>query len=272
VQTNHINNLDCIRTKILSHHHLLTDDAFEYFQKSDLLLQVSDVKKSSFIVSCYRTEGDKIPEVFYAKSHDIISHFLMAINVATLGHFTWDFRFVSPAPYLYVDAQNNKSKFLFGDSPKYISAEEPLQIQKPLIWRTLQLLLALGNEKDRTLKTEYIKGLYNFHNAFFDIQFLNEAFSNFYKAFEFLCTKRMLRVKKLSNEKKQLRGVLSEFGFEENILDEFDKIYLIRCNMAMHAQKGLQAIDKEAVVRIKIFLDSIMHKYYQPVWEKILKK
>lgn len=272
MKTTNVQSFDCIRTKILSHHHRLTEDAFEYFQNPELLLQVSDVKENSFIVSCYRTKDDKIPELFYSKSHDVISHFLIAINVATLGHFTWDFRFVSPAPYLYLDSQNNKAEFLFAGTEKYVPEEEPLQIQKPLIWRTLQLLLALGNEKDRPLTTEYIKGLYNFHNGFFNIDFINEAFSNFYKAFEFFCTEKTLKLKKLTNEKKQLRSVLCEFGFEKKVLDEFDKIYLIRCNLAMHAQKGLQSIDKGAVVRIKIFLDSIMHKYYQPLWEKILKK
>lgn len=267
-----VNNLDCIRTKILSHHHRLMEDAFEYFQNPELLLQVSEVKEFSFIVSCYRDEDDENSESFYSKSHDIISHFLIAINVATLGHFTWDFKFVSPAPYLYIDRQSKKGNFLFAGAPKYVPEENPLQIQKPLIWRAFQLLLALGSEQDRPLTTEYIKGLYNFHNGFFDINFVNEAFSNFYKAFEFFCTKKMLKFSKLTNEKKQLRQVLSDFGFEEKVLNEFDKIYLIRCNLAMHAQKGLESIDKEAVVRIKIFLDSIMHKYYQPVWEKILKK
>ena len=134
------------------------------------------------------------------------------------------------------------------------------------------MLIALGHEKDRPLTTEYIKGLYNLHNGFFDINFMNESFSNFYKAFEYFCTERMLQVKKLKNEKKQLRCVLSDFGFKDDALKDFDKIYFTRCNLAMHAQKGLQAIDKEVVIRIKIFLDSIMHKYYQPVWEKILKK
>jgi hypothetical protein len=224
------------------------------------------------MVSCYRTKDENTPEIFYSKAHDIISHFLIAINVATLGLFTWDFKFVSPAPYQYVDVKKNKAHFLFVGTQKYVFEEELLQIQKPLIWRTLQLLIVFGTEKDRPLTTEYIKGLYNFHNGFFDINFINESFSNFYKAFEFFCTKRILKVNKLKNEKKQLRFVLSEFGFKENALKDFDKIYLKRCNLAMHAQKGLQPIDKGAVLRIKIFLDSIMHKYYRPVWEKILKK
>lgn len=261
-----------VRTKVVSHYYLLTEDAFEYFRKPELLIEVSDVKENSFLLSCYKTASDPSLEIFYAKCHDIISHFLLAINVATLGHFTWDFRFVSQAPYLFVDEHNNISHFLFSEFAKYKNNEQPLEINKGLMWRTLQLFLAIGNEQDRSLKKEYIKGLYNLHHSFFDIEFLNEAFSSFYKTFEFFCTARLLKVKKLTNEKRQLRKVLADFGFEEAVLTDFDKLYQIRCNQAMHAQKSLDSIDKEAVIKMKIFLDSIMHKFYQPIWEKILKK
>ncbi len=264
--------LDCIRTKIISHHHHLSDDAFEYFKSPELQLQVSDVKEHSFLVSCYRSQEDTNLDLFYAKSHDIISYFIIAINVATLGHFTWDFRFVSAAPYLFMDARQKKGHFLFAETKRYQWTEELMEISKTLLWRTVQLFLALGHERDDRLKAEYLKGLYNMHSGFFDIHFVNEAFVNFYRAFEFFCTSKLLKVKKLTNEKKQLRSVLADFGFEEAIMDEFDKLYTIRCSQAMHAQRGLESIDKEAAVRIKIFLDSIMHKYYQPIWESILRK
>ena len=134
VKTIDFNKLDYVRTVILSHHHRLTEDAFEYFKKSDSLLQVSDVKENSFMLSCYRTKNEDMPELFYSKAHDIISHFLIAINVATLGHFTWDFRFISPVPYQYVDVKKNEAHFLFAGTQKYVSEEEELlQIEKPLI-------------------------------------------------------------------------------------------------------------------------------------------
>lgn len=139
---NTLNTADCIRTTIISHHHHLTEDAFEYFMKPDSLLQISNVKKQSFVVNCYRTEVDTDLNLFYAKSHDIISYFLIAINVATMGHFTWDFRFVSQAPYQFIDAHREKSHFLFVETSKYSSSEALMEISKPLVWRTLQLLIA----------------------------------------------------------------------------------------------------------------------------------
>jgi len=261
-----------IQTKIISHHHILDKDSFEYFMTGETLIEVSNVEERSFLISFYKTTEDTNTMAFYSKCHDIFSYFIIAINVATLGHFTWDFNFISPMSYKLVDKSKKTSHLIYPQKVRYFNNDITLKIEKHLIWRTLQLLLALGTERDDNFKKEYVKGLYNLHHSFFDIQFLNESFSNFYKAFEYFCTKKMLKLDKLTNEKKQLRKVLSDFGFEEDILENFDKIYIIRCNEAMHAQKDLASIDKEALIRIKIFLDSIMHKYYEPVWEKVLKK
>jgi predicted HicB family RNase H-like nuclease len=262
----------CIRTKIISHYHKLSSDAFEIFQKDDLLLRISDVNEHSFFISCYKSDNDSSLESFYGKSNDIISYFLVSINVASLGNFSWDFQFVSTAPYILIDYDREKSAYLYNKPTPYSHKYNYLEINKQLVWRTMQLFLALGKEKDDSLKKEYIKGLYNFHNGFFDIDFANEAFSNFYKAFEFFCTKKILKTNKLSNEKTQLRSVLSDLGLRTELLEEFDILYKIRCGQAMHSQRGLKSIDKEDVAKLKVFLDSILHKYYQPLWQDAIKK
>jgi hypothetical protein len=261
----------CIRTKIISHYHKLTKDAFEVFQTDNLLLRISNVEEHSFLISRYKSENDASLELFYEKCHDIISYFLISINIATLGNFSWDFQFISAAPYILTDYDKNTSNFLYNEPIQYTHKEQYLDINKQLVWRTLQLFLSLRNEKDDSLKKEYIKGLYNFHHGFFDIEFNNEAFSNFYKAFEFFCTTKILKTNKLSNEKKQLRDVLSNLGLRNELLEEFDRLYKIRCEQAMHAQRGLKSIDKESCSKLKVFLDSVMHKYYQPLWKQALK-
>jgi hypothetical protein len=218
----------CIRTKIISHYYKLSEDAFGLFQTDDLLLRISDVKEHSFLISSYKSENDRYLESFYGKCHDIISYFLVAINIATLGNFSWDFQFISAAPYTLIDHNKTTSEILYNKPNQYVHQEDYLDINKELVWRTLQLFLSLSNEKDDRLKKEYIKGLYNFHHGFFDIEFNNEAFSNFYKAFEFFCTTKILKTNKLSNEKKQLRDVLSNLGFRNELLNEFDRLYKIR--------------------------------------------
>lgn len=183
----------CIRTKIISHYYKLTKEAFELFQTDDLLLRISDVEERSFLISCYKSENDISLELFYGKCHDIISYFLVSINVATLGNFSWDFQFVSAAPYILIDYDQKASNFLYNKPNEYIHKEKYLDINKELVWRTMQLFLSLGHEKDDSLKREYIKGLYNFHHGFFDIEFNNEAFSNFYKALDFFVQQKYLK-------------------------------------------------------------------------------
>jgi len=258
----------CITMKVVSHHHRLIPEAFELFQSVDLLLKVTDVEQKTFLVSCYETETDTTAEGFVGRCHEIFSYFLISINVATLGNYSWDFPFISSTPYVFVDKDKGKSEQLFHSPEQYKNIDEDLDITKEMVWRTLQLFLALGSEKDDSFRKEYIKGLYNFHHNFLDIHFANEAFSNFYRAFEYFCTRKILNVSKLTNEKQELRGVLLVFGFNEESVKDFDVLYKIRCNQAMHSQKGLETIDIEATTRLKIFLDSMMHKFYEPIWKK----
>lgn len=262
----------CIRMTVISHHHRLAPEAFRLFQQDDLLLKVSNVQDKSFLVSCYRTAADDTSERFAGRCHEILSYFLVSINVATLGNYSWDIQFVATTPYIFVDEDKDKPEPLFHSPEQYRSKDIDLDITEGLVWRTLQLFLAMGSEKDDSFRKEYIKGLYNFHHRFLDIHFTNEAFSNFYRAFEYFCTKKMLKKRKLTNEKKELRAVLLDFGYSDELVSVFDVLYRIRSNQAMHSQKGLEEIDIEAVTKLKIFLDSVMHKYYQPLWEEQLKR
>jgi len=222
------------------------------------------------MLSLKAIEGEIPGDKFFGKAHDIFGHFIMALNIASLGHFTWDFQLVPPVPYVSDTLKDNKSQFIFGDKVKITKEDEVLKFDKNFAWSTLQLFMILAKEEDTVVKDEYLKGIYNTHHRFFNIDFTNEAFVNFYKAFEYFCTNRILGLKKLTNEKKQLRGVLKDFGFKEEILEDFDKIYVARSSQVMHAQRSIEACDKELLVRLKIFLDSLMHKHYKPLWEKVL--
>lgn len=152
--SNTINKDVYVKTKIVSHHHILNVESFEYFTKGDTLIEVSDIDERTFMLSCYKTPQNTNPDVFYSKAHNIISHFIIAINVATLGHFTWDFNFISPTPYLLVDELKKASHLLFPKGKKYLNNEKPLSIDKNLIWRTLQVFLAISKDDDRSLKKE----------------------------------------------------------------------------------------------------------------------
>ncbi|TOM44764.1 hypothetical protein CGH75_27450, partial [Vibrio parahaemolyticus] len=70
-----------------SHHHVLTDSAFELFSQDRYSFQISQVTEDAFTLSIKSLEGEE-KEAFVARSHSIISFYLVALNVATMGHFS----------------------------------------------------------------------------------------------------------------------------------------------------------------------------------------
>ncbi len=262
----------CLTTLIKSHHHDLNAGAFEIFGRTDSSLQISDVRSDEFLIAVNSIEGE--PETtFFARANEIVSYYLVSLNAATLGHFCWDFKFISPVVYSHSQGDRMKTGKEFFQAPSaYKFDEEKLPITPELIWRSLKIMIALGQEKNSPLVGEYIKGLYNLHQTFLGLNFVNEAFANFYKALEYFCTVYYLKKKSLENEKKEIKGVLRDFGFREEIVGTFDPIYVARCNEIMHAQRGLKSVDIDYVIRLKILLDSLLHKYYEPIFKNVETK
>jgi len=255
-----------LTTTIKSYHHELNAPAFEIFSSEKSSLQISDVRSDEFRITFNSSRGEP-DAAFIDRANDIICYYLVALNAATLGHFSWDFKFVSPISYLHSPESGKGEDTLFFQTPStYKFDEEKLQITSTLIWRSLRIMLALGEERNSPLVREYIKGLYNLHQTFLGLTFVNEAFANFYKAFEYFCTVYYLKKKKLDNEKKELKSVLRDFGFKEEIINDFDPIYVARCSEIMHAQQGLKSVDIDHVIKLKVFLDSLLHKHYEPIF------
>ncbi|HCE4791968.1 TPA: hypothetical protein NGU72_004503 [Vibrio parahaemolyticus] len=258
-----------LNTRIKSHHHVLTDSAFELFSQDRYSFQISQVTEDAFTLSIKSVEGEE-KEAFVARSHSIISFYLVALNVATMGHFSWDFQMVSPVPYFYSEKPDELQNYLMlHKGTDYLYDEEKMDISSELVWRSLKIMLALASEKDDVFISEYIKGIYSLHNNFFNIKFTVESLASFYRAFEYFCTVKVLKQKRLNNEKKQLKAILADFGFNDLILEDFDRIYKVRCTEVMHAQRQLaEQVDVDLIIRLKIFLDALLHKHYEPIWDK----
>jgi hypothetical protein len=257
-----------INTRIKSYHHILNADAFKIFMTDKHSFKISNVQSCSFDLSI-KANPDESESDLTSRAHSIINYYLVALNIATLGHFSWDFQLVSPVPYFSSNTPGDFDKFIFLHKKSDFEFDEDLlEINGNLIWQSLKIMIALMEEKDEVFIGEYTKGIFGLHYSLFNINFKNESFSSFYRAFEYFCTQRILKIKSLNNEKKQLKSVLIDFGFEKEITDGFDKIYQIRCNDIMHAQKGLNdGVDLDVLLRLKIFLDSILHKYYASKWD-----
>jgi len=194
-----------LKAKIISHHNILSTNSFELMSSPSSLLSISEVKKNSFMLSV-----ESLPKEdkgsFMGRAHSVISFYVVALNVASLGHFSWDFQLVSPVPYFMSNSVESTGEFQFLHKPSgYKFDEEMIPLPRETSWQVLKIMIALGKERDDVFISEYIKGIFNLHNCFFNISFINEAFANFYRALEYFTARKILRCKKLKNEKVTIK-------------------------------------------------------------------
>lgn len=258
-----------ITCSIRSLSHRLNKEAFSLLMPGEIDIFVSDVKEKTFLLSIInQSAGSKTLEQFSVVAHLCFSNFLMALNIATLGHFTWNFgTFVSQFYQCIVPENERRTKIIALQRIKE-NENDIRDITKQQIRNTKLLFIALAEERESNVKKEYIKGILHLSLDFFDIDFHREAFGNFYRSFENFATGRILKVKNLTNEKKQLQEAIIKCGFPNKLAEEFLPLYILRSEQVMHAQKKQVNIKIDDALKMKVILDAILHKVYQPIWEK----
>jgi hypothetical protein len=237
-------------------------------------LAISDVQDRSFLV----TLTNDIEEVrtvghFVATAHNAISALVMAINVASLGHFTWASKSTLYSPYVLTDPTASDSTARV--SIRAVQSASKVAIRKITeeeVRRTALLFIALAKERDDNVRAEYIKGIIHLGLDVYGMSFYKDAFANFYRSLEFLVTERILKVKNLANEQRDIQNALDSLGFSRDIVDEFGSLYRLRCGQVMHAQKKQTEIQVDDAHKMKVILDAVLFKLYRPVWEKTLRK
>jgi hypothetical protein len=118
---------------------------------------------------------------------------------------------------------------------------------------------SLAQERKPYFRTEYLKGVYHFGLEFFDLTFRKDAFANFYRCFEHFIADRVLSVRKLQNECKQLTGGLRKLRVPEVVVNMFkNELYPLRSAQVMHSQTEQVEIEWEKVAKIKALTDTAM--------------
>jgi hypothetical protein len=122
---------------------------------------------------------------------------------------------------------------------------------------------SLCREGDQTFRREYLKGIAHINAGFGDLSFHREAFGNFYRALEYFVTARVLKKSNLPNELRDIKEGLRKVGMRPELVDEFTSLYKIRSEQIMHAQKTPKEIDFDDVIKMKVFSDYALHKYFK---------
>lgn len=258
---------------VRSHSHNLNEKVFESLMPGRTNIYVTGVTKDTFTLGCVNAVANiKSISDFAPIAHVCISNFIMAINIASVGHFSWDYGEFPFPVYRYFDDKRriNGKHIIMGHV--WINEQDIDDITSNQILATKLLYGTLCGEDDINVRKEYISGLLHLDLDFFDIEFYKAAFSNFYRSFENFAAKRVLKTKGLKNELKELQKIITTLGLGSDIVEEFTHMYQLRCNQVMHAQKDQIDIELDDVLKMKAILDAVLYKVYQPVWEEGLKK
>lgn len=259
-------------TEIKSHSHILDESNFSVLKSEESLTQVFDIKKDKFKVKVIMTEEMKRDNHdYFGYAFMVSSSLLMALNIAALGHFTWT---VGNSMFWFcehIGPSGKRDKIIMKQKDLSFPAERR-ELTEGEIRNSIIILGSLLYEPDQTFRQEYLKGITHLSAGFGDLVFSREAFANFYRSFEYFITTRVLKKSKLSNEVKDIQEGMLLLGLSDEFCEEFINLYKLRSEQVMHAQREPKEIDTDDVIKIKVFTDFALHKYYRAKADRWLEE
>ncbi len=250
-------------SEIKSYSHILSESTFAILMCDEPIIRVLDVKQDKLKIEVIMTEEmKKINKDYFGYAFMVSSSFLMALNIAALGHFTWlsGNRTFWSCEHIGPSGETDQ---IFVGSKNISLYKEKIELKEGEVRKSVNICGAILNEDEQYFRREYLKGIIHLDAGYADLVFFREAFANFYRSFEYFITAKILKEKKLKNEARELQEGIRSLGLSEDFCKEFLDLYKIRSEQVMHAQQVLKEIDADDVLKIKSFTDYALHKYYQ---------
>ena len=254
-----------LASEIITKSHSLEPNCFSFFDRHDVGLKIVITSQTTFILKLdterFTQLGSSDP-LFH--THVSASSFLVALCIASIGFFTWRNGPTFHPMYTVtgkngIDSSEEVMLSQESDGPTY---EELRPLTEQVVERCMLVYGALMREKQQVWRMEYLKGILHCTAAHMDIDFYRDAFMNFYRCSEFFATRRVLGLKRLTNEVKQIRQALIAVGADDELSDMFTSVYAIRSAQAAHAQNEPKALTFDDVLKAKTFADLLMAKTY----------
>lgn len=261
------------RCKIKTYSHELKSSAFSIFDVELSNLVVENIQRDTMVIGIIN-RLEKISEFqhFISFANITLQDFIISLNISTFGFFMWEIEY-NPSPiYHFINPQSGKSAGILSPPIKITFPASIRLITKQEIDRAVLLLGALFKEDDQNVRKEYIKGMIHIIIGSYDIKFRREAFGNFYRSFEYFVTNRILNVRRITNELREYKKILLELDLGDEMIAEFTRLYKLRSSQVMHAQRKQIEISLDDVFKMKLTLDVIMQKVYEPIWTEGLKQ
>lgn len=250
-------------TEVRSYSHILKESAFAVLMSDEPLVRVLDIREDRFKVEVRMTEEMKeINRDYFGYGFLVSSNFLVALNIATLGHFSWTVGSRMFWHCEHIGPSGKTEQILMNSQDVFFPVEKRLLTEEE-IRKSVIICGSLMREPEQNFRSEYLKGIIHLNAGFGDLVFHREAFANFYRSFEYFITTRVLKKKKLTNEMRELKEGIRLLGLADQFCDEFVTLYKKRSEQVMHAQRAPKEIEAEDVLKIKVFTDYALHRYYR---------
>lgn len=260
-----------IRCHAVSLSHKLQADCFRLFDAGSTKIRLDRQSDSAFTMtidtSVFAEAGSEHLEYH---AHVSASCIFVALNITTLGYFTWR-EHPSLHPIYEVLPDD-------GSPPNFISLTATHPVEFPIareltaadVERAVIVYHAVVNDAGLAARTEYIKGLLHLGASHLDVNFYREAFGNFYRCMENCVTQKILNVRRLSsNEVADIRRALESIGADKTLQDAFRQVYAMRSSQVAHAQRPQEEITFDNVLSAKAFADLVMYKTYRKIAEEM---
>lgn len=259
-----------VRCPVASLSHTLADDCFRLFTSGAATIRLTRLSAATFAIDLdtapFEEAGSQHIEYH---AHLSASCMLVALNVATAGYFTWlhhptlhpvyeVFRGPEQPPEAITLLAEHRRDMPLTRELTALDVENAAIVYRMIV-----------NDTSLAARTEYVKGLLHLGASHNDIHFYREAFGNFYRCLENCATKKILQVRKLSNELKQLKKALVSVGADDFLLQAFAEVYAVRSSQVAHAQQDPVDVTFDDVLKVKCLADLMLAKTYRRLAEEM---
>jgi hypothetical protein len=253
-----------VSSKIRTDSHTLAPDAFRLFQYPESNIRIHTVREHDFVLSV-RSPDEDAPES--AQIHDcnrVINAMLIALNVGALGTFTLE---EDPWAHPILTVADDLSGLNWRKAALVINPEteysERQQISDIHVEHSALIFGIIARERTPVLVREYLRGLLLMRLNILELNFRRESFLCFYRALEHFVANRILKVRKLSNELRDLQRAIRTLTSDEVLIEELRNVYRIRSSQVAHSQNDQIEISHDDLLKTKVFLDFVINKTFK---------
>ena len=244
--------------------HTLTSSAFQLFQLDASNIRIHDVRDHDLLISVRPLNTDAPEPVQIHDCHRVIRAMLIALNIGTLGTFTFA---QDPWAHPVLNAADDLAGTNVRSAALIVEADtaypERRQIGETDIENAVLIFGIVARERTPVLTGEYCRGLLLARMNVLELNFRREAFLCFYRALEHFVANRLLKVRRLSNELRDLQRGLRMLTSDQELIDELRTVYRIRSSQVAHSQGTQSEISQDDLMKTKVFLDFVMHKTFK---------